>query len=482
LRSLPTIVYAPAAFAFQSRDEAEDESMEPKALSDLHVPHPRALLLPRPRHRDAGPGPYTPPWLRRRQVATTGVGFLHYEFSYMAWVMMGALAVFIGADFGLTPAQTGVLVAMPTLTGALSRMPVGVLVDRYGCRRVGLLLLGCSMLALLLAAEIGTSYPRLLGIGALLGISGASFSVALPLAAQWRPPGRKGLAIGVVGAGNSGSVLALLLAPRVAEVPGVAWRGAFALAALPLVVAGLAWLWLARDAPAPRSRRVLALPWRSGDIYALAALYGVTCGGFLGLASFLPSYLHDEYHLSAVAAANASGLIVLCGSLARALGGHAADRLGDRPLLVGLLIVGAAGSVATALLPLAAGVSGLAVCALAVTLTAVGAGNSAVLNLAPRRFGREVATVTGAMGAVGGVGGFALPTLLGSLRDLTGSYSIGFEAFAAATLVVGLAIVVLYGDRWDAAGSGAQAPARPPGSREAGAGGQAVSGGEVGAG
>lgn len=432
--------------------------MEPKARSEVRLADRRTLSSGRPGRRAPDSGPYTPPWLRRRQLATTGAGFLHYEFSYMAWVMVGALAVFIAADFRLTPTEIGVLVAMPTLTGALSRMPVGILVDRYGCRQVGLVLLGGSMLALLLAANAGVSYPRMLGIGALLGISGASFAVALPLAAQWRPPGHQGLALGLVGAGNSGSVLAILLAPRVAELPGVGWRGAFACATLPLGVVSLAWLLLARDAPALRPRRFFAVPWRSGDLYALAGLYGLTGGGFLGLATFLPAYLHDEYRLSPVAAADASGLIVLCASLARAVGGHVADRLGERRLLVGLLVVGAAAAVVTALLPLAFPVSELAVCALATLLAAVGAGNSAVLNLAPRCFGGEVATVTGAMGAVAGVGGFFLPTLLGSLRAGTGSYAIGFQAFAAATLVIGLAIVALFGSRWHPDGGPHQVP------------------------
>jgi MFS transporter, NNP family, nitrate/nitrite transporter len=375
----------------------------------------------------------------RQRAAALVAGFLHFDLSFMAWILFGALGVFLAASFHLSAAQKGLLVAVPTLSGALARVPVGMLANRYGSRAIGFLTLACSLLGLLLAGTVGTSYPRLLAIGVVLGVSGASFAVALPLASQWYPRGRQGIALGVVGAGNSGTVIATFLAPRVAQAFG--WPAAFLWALVPIVAVTLVWFLLARDAPA-RPRRS-PIPWRSPDLYALMAIYSLTFGGFVGLSSFLPIYLHDQLGLAAVAAGTAATGLVLAGSGARPLGGWLADTIGGRRLLIGLLLVVAAAAAAA---PALAG--GPAIAALAVLMAALGAGNGATFQIVPLRFGSEIGSVTGIVGAAGGLGGFLLPTVLGAMRDATGSYETGFAAFALAAAVVALAVVVAYGQRW----------------------------------
>ena len=383
--------------------------------------------------------------LERRHVGPLIVGFVHFDVSMMAWVMMGALGVFIARDLRLGPAQSALLVAVPALVGALARVPVGVLASRYGCRSLGFLTLSCSVTALALAAAAGDSYPRLLAISALLGMSGASLAVSMPLASSWFPNHRKGVALGVVGAGNSGTAIATLVAPRLAMIPGLGWHGAFACAVLPVLAAALVWFLLGHEMP--RSSRQHRLPWRAPDLYALMCVYAITASGTVGLASFLPIYLHDRYGLAAEAAGAAATLIILAANVVRPFGGRLADHIGGQRLLAGLLTVAVGALLVVALLP--AGLAAtLPVVVLTLLMSALCVGASVTMQLVPLCFEREVAAVTGAVGAAGGLGGFVVPAMLGSMKALTGTYATGLEVFAALVAVVWLTVVVIYGRRW----------------------------------
>src|SRR5438132_11139667 len=159
--------------------------------------------------------------------------FLYFDTSFMVWTLMGALGVFITQAFHLTPAQKGMLVAIPLLGGSILRIVLGVATDHFGPRRTGIAGLCLTLLPLLWGWLHSNSATDLVGIGLLLGVAGASFAVALPLASRWYPPQHQGLALGIAGAGNSGTVFAALFAPRLAEHFG--WRPVFGFAAIPIV-------------------------------------------------------------------------------------------------------------------------------------------------------------------------------------------------------------------------------------------------------
>ena len=150
---------------------------------------------------------------------------LHFDVSFMAWVLLGALGAYIGDDLGLSASAKGLMVAVPLLSAAFFRVLLGLLGDRYGPRRVGLLSMGVVVVALLAGWLGANSYGALLGVGVLLGVAGASFAIALPLASRHYPPKHQGLAMGIAGAGNSGTVLTTLAAPRIAEHGAVGLRG-----------------------------------------------------------------------------------------------------------------------------------------------------------------------------------------------------------------------------------------------------------------
>ena len=207
--------------------------------------------------------------------------FLHFDLSFMIWVLLGALGVSISESLGLSAAQKGLMVAVPILSGSVMRIPLGLLSDRFGGRRVGIAMLLALYVPLLVGWRAGTSLGVLIAVGLLLGVAGASFAVVLPLASRWYPPERQGLVMGIAAAGNSGTVVANLVAPRIAAMVG--WHGVLALTTIPLTIVLLVFAALAKDSPtrvtdavavelprrAARARAVVVLPVLQRDVRRL---------------------------------------------------------------------------------------------------------------------------------------------------------------------------------------------------------------------
>jgi NNP family nitrate/nitrite transporter-like MFS transporter len=364
---------------------------------------------------------------RRKRVTTLLGCFLHFDFSFMLWVLFGALGIPLSDAAGLSPAQKGFVVALPILVGSLLRVPVGVLVDRFGGTRVGVALLGFLFVPLALAARLTPTLASLVVTGALLGVAGASFAVALPLASRWFPPHRQGLAMGVAAAGNSGTVVTNLVAPRLALAIGLG--ATFGAAMVGLAVVLVAFAVLAHEPPQGRSRTArLVLPsLRDPDLRWMCLFYAITFGGYVGLSSFLPLYLRDAYGVTPIHAGYLTAGLAVLGSCSRPIGGLIADRLGgDRVLSVLLIAIALAYGVEAQQPELSAMVG-----ALGVSMTCLGLGNGAVFQLVPQRFQRELGAATGVIGAIGGVGGFVLPTLLGGVRQYTGGFGYGFAVLCA---------------------------------------------------
>ena len=175
------------------------------------------------------------------------MSFLYFDISFMVWVLLGVLGVYVSKEFGLSPAQKGLMAALPILGGSLARFPMGLLVDRLGPKKTGILGQLIVMIPLVWAWQSGTSFPQVMALGLLLGVAGGSFAVALPLASRWYPSQHQGLAMGIAGAGNSGTVLAALLAPRLAEALG--WHAVFGLALIPVSVVLVGFTLFAKESP-----------------------------------------------------------------------------------------------------------------------------------------------------------------------------------------------------------------------------------------
>lgn len=370
------------------------------------------------------------------RLPTLIASFLHFDLSFMLWVLLGSLGIYIADSAGLTPSETGLVIAVPILSGSLLRIPLGFLSDRIGGKWTGVGLLVFLSIPLSLGWQSEDSLPALLGIGLMLGTAGASFAVALPLASRWYPSDRQGLILGIAAVGNSGSVLANLLAPRLAE--SVGWHNVLGLAMVPLAVVLIAFLLLAQDKPGQvhplKTSQYLAV-LKQKDLWWLCVLYGVTFGGFVGLSSFLPIFFRDQYGISPVQAGYLTAVAACVGSFMRPLGGYIGDRFGGVPSLSVLLILISIFYASASVLPSL----GLVLALMIGGMACLGMGSGAVFQLAPGRFPSEIGVITGVIGALGGLGGFMIPILMGNARKITGSFGPGLlilSGVALGTLVL----------------------------------------------
>ena len=367
------------------------------------------------------------------------LGTLSFALCFTVWGLVAPLAPLFRDQYALSTTQVGLLVATPVLLGSVFRIPAGMLTDRYGGRIVfpALMLLLVPTVAL---AAVSQSFAMLLAAAFLLGLSGASFAVGIPFVAQWFSPGRQGFALGVYGVGNIGTAVAAVIAPRVAAGPG--WTWAFWIW-IPILVGLAAAVYLTgRESPAfvPRADGVgarLRLLVDRPVSWVLILFYFVTFGGFVAMGAFLPTLLVSEYGLSATdAGARTAGFVVMA-TLARPLGGWLADRWGGTFVLNAVFMIEALFAVLLAFEP---GMIGITIGFLG-SAFALGVGNGAVFKLVAELSPRETGTLAGLVGAAGGLGGFFPPLLLGFVRDVTGSYAIGFmllSEFALTCLIVNL--------------------------------------------
>jgi NNP family nitrate/nitrite transporter-like MFS transporter len=368
-------------------------------------------------------------FLKSGHLPTLVACFFYFDFSFAVWVLLGPLAILIAQDLHLNAGEKGLMVAIPVLAGAVLRVVNGILVGQWNARRIAIVMQLVVIAGLLAAWWLGVhSLPQVLALGIVLGVAGASFAIALPMVSYWYPAEHQGMALGLAGAGNSGTVIASLLAPALAVAFG--WRNVFGLAALPLIVVFLLFLFTAKDSPhcPPRkTTRDYGLLLRMSDAWWLMFFYSVSFGGFVGLSSFLPIYFHDQYGLPVVAAGYFTSGCVFAGSLARPFGGALADRIGGTRALsiIYALVAIVLLIVSQGRLP-AAGALGV----LMLGMTALGMGNGAVFQLVPQRFSRDVGLMTGLVGMTGGIGGFYLAASLGYAKQLTGTYALGFIIFA----------------------------------------------------
>jgi NNP family nitrate/nitrite transporter-like MFS transporter len=387
-------------------------------------------------------------FLKAGHLPTLFAAFLYFDLSFMVWVLLGSLGVQIARDLGLDAGQKGLMVAVPVLAGAFLRIVMGVLVDQLKPRRAGIIAQILVIAGLIAAWHFGVhSFERTLLLGIVLGLAGASFAVALPLASRWYPPEHQGMALGIAGAGNSGTVLASLFAPSLGVAVG--WQNVLGLAAIPLAVAFLVYLLLAKDGPAAAAPKTLAdylKVLKIADAWWFMFFYSVTFGGFVGLASSLAIYFNAQYGLSAVTAGYFTAACVFAGSLVRPVGGALADRVGGtRALTLIYAVAASAFFVVSFGLPTA----WLALIVFVVGMLALGMGNGAVFQLVPQRFRREIGVMTGIVGMTGGLGGFYLASSLGYAKQFTGNYQAGFLLFALLAALA-LAGVTRVKRRWRA--------------------------------
>ncbi len=358
--------------------------------------------------------------------------FLYFDFCFAIWVLNGAMAPFISEEFGLTPAQKGFMISVPILAGALMRFPLGVLAQYIGRKSAAMVEMSLIIAALTYGYFMVDTYGDVLAMGVLLGIAGASFGVALSLGSGWFPPQHKGLAMGIAGAGNSGTVLAVLFAPPLAAAYG--WQAVYGMAAFTMLLPMFVMAVFAKEPPDRESQsfreHISCLFEKDGWSFSL--IYIVTFGGFIGLVTFLPTYFYDQFGVTKIEAGQLTMLAAVMGSGIRVIGGWISDKVGGINTLTYVLSIVAVLAIITGNVTSLPATTILFMCCFA----ALGAGNGALFQLVPLRWPVTTAVAGSMIGEIGALGGAIVPNAMGLSKQYAGTYLWGFVVFAGLALVM----------------------------------------------
>ena len=394
---------------------------------------------------------------------------LGFFFGFAAVALFGPTAKEFKDIMGLSPGLVGLLVAMPSLSGSLLRIPFSAWVDTTGGRKPFLVLLSISALGMLGLVFVilayypddltRSFYPIILVLGLLTGCGIAVFSVGISQVSYWFPRSRQGFALGTfAGAGNLAPGLFSLLIPIVLDSWGL---GTAYVAWLALLVAGTLLYWrIGQNAPffqlrsrgidragaIEQARRLGQELFPSGGVretlarsaanwktWALVVLYFTTFGGFIALTAWLPTYWQELHDVSLRTAGALTAVFSVLASLIRIVGGSVSDRIGGERTAAGSLVVMLAGATVMTV----SQTIWLSVVGEILMAAGMGVNNAAVFKLVPQEVPEAVGGAAGWVGGVGAFGGFAVPPLLGMfVRDeaVTG-YARGFVVFAVLAII-----------------------------------------------
>jgi NNP family nitrate/nitrite transporter-like MFS transporter len=363
---------------------------------------------------------------------------LGFAVNFWAWALLSPLGPRLKDTLQLSAFQQAALVAVPVIVGSLGRIPVGALTDRFGGRVMFPVISLLTVIPVLFLGLAGhSSLSALLIGGFFLGIAGTSFAVGVPFVNGWFPPERRGLAVGIFGAGMGGTAISARTTVKLVDAHGTA--APFVITAIVLTVYGVLAAVVLRDAPGRtlptqplgvRLRDTMRLPitWRA------CALYAVGFGGYVAFSVYLPTYLKNAYALTQADAANKMAGFVLLAVAMRPVGGWLSDRVAPGRVLTAAFALVAAGAVVQSATP---GLSPVGTAAFLVMASALGAASGAVFALVAQQApANKVGAVTGLVGAAGGLGGFVPPLAMGSIYGGLGSYAAGLLALAVVAVGV----------------------------------------------
>jgi MFS transporter, NNP family, nitrate/nitrite transporter len=365
----------------------------------------------------------------RGKTSVLVVSTIGFALMFAVWVMFGVLGIPIRKEFGLTDVQLSWLAAIAVLNGSIWRLAFGIFADRYGGRKVFLLLALVTMIPAFMISRAST-YTELMVWAFLVGIAGNSFSAGIAWNSAWYPAAQQGFALGVFGAGNVGASVTKLIGPAlIALIPAAGLAGGFIpggwrfVPFLYCVLLGLfaiaLWLFTPRHDHKPGATRPfmeMLRPLKYVRVWRFSLYYVVVFGAYVALSVWLPKYYVDVYHMNLQTAALLTVLFIFPASLLRPLGGYLSDKYGARPVMYwvfGTMLI------STLLLSFGLGPWWFTVLIVVVGV-GMGIGKAAVYKYIPDYFPKDVGAVGGLVGMLGALGGFFLPLMFAAAYARTG--------------------------------------------------------------
>lgn len=361
---------------------------------------------------------------------------LALAINFWAWSLISPLGIKYAEELKLSPSALSLLLALPVLIGALGRIPLGLLTDRYGGKIMFAVV--CFLTAIpTIGLAFSDSHLSLVFMAVLLGLGGASFTIGVPYISAWFPPRQQGIALGIYSLGNIGTAISAFMTPRLADLIGR--NETFFMVATLLIIGSLVFSIWAKNSPSwhkpsntVKQRILFATSQRL--TWDLSTVYIITFGALVAFGVYLPTLLKISYDLSLTDAASKAAGFVLLAALARPLGGWLSDKFGGRKVIrISLILIAVLASVVALQTSLTIHTT-TAYLSLAVVL---GAANGAVFAMIGRLAKPgTVGGVSGIVGAIGGLGGFLPPLFLGITYQATRSYSLALIALTVCTVIV----------------------------------------------
>ena len=385
------------------------------------------------------------------------VSTLAFTICFMVWMMFGVIGIPIKKLLNLNATQFGLLTATPVLTGSLIRVPLGIWTDRYGGRIVMTLLMAATVPAIWLMAY-ATDYWHFLVIGLFVGLAGGSFSVGTPYVARWFPSNRQGMAMGIYGAGNSGSAVNKFIAPVLLVAFG--WNIVPQVYAAIMAGAVVFFLFLIFSDPTHLvttrvkfSEQLKTL--KDPKVLKYCQYYSIVFGGYVALALWMVQYYIGEFGLEIRVAALLAACFSLPGGVLRAVGGWLSDKYGAHSVTWWVLWVSwiclfllsypqTDFTINTITGPQTFHL-GLNVYMFTLLMFVLGIawafGKASVFKYIANDYPDNIGAISGIVGLAGGLGGFVLPIMFGLLLDFTGIRS---SAFMLMYGVVWVSLIWMY--------------------------------------
>ena len=372
------------------------------------------------------------------------LSFIGFVMMFAAWTMFGVLGIPIQKEMGLSDVQLAWLSAIAILNGAIWRLPLGILADRYGGRIIFLGNLLASATAAYFVTQVST-YGALMICAFLVGIAGNSFSVGSAWVAAWFPKNQQGFAMGLFGAGNVGASITKFIGPAlIATVPAAGYFGGIVPGGwrfVPMLYAGvLLLMFVIILLFSPRPDRIpgggrpiieMIKPLRELRVWRFSLYYTVTFGAYVAMSVWLPKYFVSVYNLPLAKAALLTTPFILASSLLRPFGGILSDKFGPRKVTYG--VFGGA-MICAALLSIPTNLVTFSILILALGV-AQGIGKASTIKYIPDYYPKDVGVVVGLVGALAAVGGFLLPPMFAYLKQWSGQPQSMFWVLSALAAI-----------------------------------------------
>ena len=381
---------------------------------------------------------------------------LAFTVCFAIWTIFSILGIQIKQDLGLNDTQFGLLVATPVLTGALSRLILGIWTDQYGGRNVMALTMLFSAIATYLLSSVET-YEMFLVAALGVGLAGGCFAVGIAYVSTWYEKEKQGTALGIFGVGNVGAAITNFGAPFIMLALG--WDGLAKTYAIIMFVTAILFYLFAKDDPnlvarkrkkeKPRSILQQIQPLKKLQVWRFSLYYFFVFGGYVALALWLPHFYVGVYGLDIKIAGMLAAVYALPGSVFRALGGWISDKIGARAVMYWTFIACVACCFFMSYPPthyIVEGIEGPINFSIRVSLPVfiflsivlgffMSLGKAAVYKHIPVYYPKNVGSVGGIVGMIGGLGGFILPICFGIMNDLTGVYTSCFMLLFVITAI-----------------------------------------------